>query len=260
MPPCCDNETYPQANFRVALHTFSHKLPDMLALIASPEGESAVLMFPVEQTDKPREVQYRLRWPRSAHATLKEWSKPRTLTSLPAVVRMADPAAPAEAQWRVPGDGAWRKCVPMSFAKSRGEFRVDFLADRPEKADPDLDAMALVGGFPSVYRIRLPFRAGGWSAGESVTLPGEGMEDSPGQSFPPGGFTAVSSAMRITGLSSQVTLRKAKSGQPGAKCRRHPRAFMVRTGERLAPDEIAMLKKEADRLEKEAQEKEVPHG
>lgn len=232
----------------------------MLALIASSEGESAVLMFPVEQTDKPREVQYRLRWPRSAHAALREWSKPRTLTSIPAAVRMADPAAPAEAQWRVPGDDAWRKCVPMTFAKSRGEFRVDFLVDRPEQADPDLDAMALVGGFPSVYRIRLPFKVGGWRAGDTVTLPGDGMEDGPGQSFPPGGFNAVSSCLRITGLSSQVTLRKAKSGQPGATCRRHPRAFMVRTGERLAPDELAMLKEEAERLEQEALEKEVPRG
>lgn len=232
----------------------------MLALIAYPEAESAVLMFPVEQTDKSREVQYRLRWPGSAHAALREWAKPRTLTTIPASVRMADPAEPAEAQWRIPGETAWRKCVPMRFARSSGEFRVDFLMDRPDEADPDLDAMALVGGFPSVYRIRLPFKAGGRKVGESVTLPGEGMEDGPGQSFLPGGFIAVSSSLRITGLSSQVTLRKAKSGQPGAKCRRHPRAFMVCTGERLAPDEIAMLKKEADRLEKEAQEKEVPRG
>lgn len=218
----------------------------MLGLIASYDGENGVLMFHVEQTGgKQRDVQYSLRWPDSAYEGLREWTLPRTVTSLPAVVNLADTTVPVEGRWRFHGEEGWEDCVPMEFGKGKGKFEIEFLEDRPGDADPDLDVMAMVGDFPSVFRITLPRKRGGWKAGEKITRTGRSMERGPGQKFRTGGFVATSRQFRITGLESQVALRKVKAACP-CRAERHPRAYMVRTGQSLSPAEKKELLKQPE--------------
>jgi hypothetical protein len=229
-------ETYRQAKkIRLAKILFNMFDFRVIHLIASYDGTNGILMFPVEQNASKGDVQYRLRWPESEHAALREWSRPRTVTRLPLRFALVDPAVPVEAQWRFAGDEGWEDCVPTEFGDGVGEFDVTFLADRAADDERELEVMGMSGDFPAVFRIFLP--AGSWSAGESIKLTGIGLQKGPGQYFSPGGFVSESARFRIRGLKSQATLlpvEKAVAGKPDAKSR----GFMVMTGSRLKGNEL----------------------
>lgn len=219
----------------------------MIHLIAQYDGTNGILMFPVEQNPNSGDVEYRLRWPESAHPALREWGRVRTVTRLPAQIPLVDPAVAVEGQWRLAGDQGWEDCIPAEFGEGVGDFEIEFLKIRWADADPDLDVMGMVGDFPAVFRITLP--AWTFKAPEKFTVTGSSMSRGPGQYFRPGGFVAESSCYRITGLSSQATLLPVAKAVPG-RITSLSRGFMVKTGRRLQGAELDEFLKQ----------KEVSHG
>lgn len=226
-------------NFLIDGKTFLYKSFGVLALIASYDGENALLMFHVEQTiSRQRDVEYRLRWPKSAYAALKEWSQKNTASRVPIIVGLSDKQVPVEAQWRFKGEEGWEDCVPMVIEPSVGIFEVHILSDRTADDDLKIDAMAMVGDYPSVYQINLPYRFDGYRAGEVLTLEGLSQSVSHGQFFRRGEFVARSSRLAIIGQSSQVTLRNVECAMP-SKADHLKKAFMITTGQKLNESEMA---------------------
>lgn len=192
-------------------------------------------MFHVEQTIPVNGVEYRLRWPGSAHDSLCDWGVPRSISNLPYVFSLTDPSVEVQGQWRIEGEEGWEDCQAMEFGGGSAAFEIEFLEDRPATAERELDAMGMNGDFPAVFRITLPDGAA-WNAGDKISIDGESSQHGPGQYFQPGAFVSESSRLRITGTdSSQVALLSVESAVPGLST--HPqRAFMIRTGT-LPPEE-----------------------
>jgi hypothetical protein len=233
-------------NFLIAEKSFLYKSSSVLALIASYDGENALLMFHVEQTISPqRDVEYRLRSPDSTYAALQEWSKPRTSSRVPIKVNIVDTSVPLEAQWRFKGEQGWEDCVPMEIDPSVGRFEVHILQDRAENADLEIDAMCMVGDYPSVYLVKLPFRAGGYKQGEVIEAYGQSQRVSPGQFFQRGEFIARSTRLAVIGQESQVTLRNVDQAIP-RKAHFHKKAMLIVTGKKLSESELTAFLKEKE--------------
>jgi len=202
-------------------------------------------MFHVEQTTPRGDVEYRLRWPDSAHEALREWGGERRAmhASFPLTFGLEDPGVAVEAQWRYRGDD-WQDCQAMEFAPSIAMFRVVFENGRSAGQDRELDVMGVVGDFTAVFRLRL--EEGEIAPGGQVVLEGQSLELGPGQFFKPGQFHCHSTGIRVTGLDcGQVTLRNADRAVPG-KSASPPRPYLVRTARALPPEEITEFLKQQE--------------
>lgn len=210
----------------------------MLALISVLDGASA-LLFHVEHASKSNPWQYRVRWPESVNAGLRDWQRVRTVEGEGVFVPLLDQGAAVDAEWREDKDGEWQAAVHHEFGDAAATFGVEMLQDRDFTADPVLRVMALVRGQPACFDLTMPkemVRAGRW-----LEVTGVALNRGPGCVLREAGeFAAANDAFRVvnTGPGQGALLRVAGPALPAANPYRG--SFFVRAG-RLPAEEIAKL-------------------
>lgn len=196
------------------------------------------MLFHVEQhKGSGVEVGYRVRWPESRHEDLRDWGGER-VGVLPVMFPLLDLGVAVECQWRGGADEDWEDAVAHEWRHAEADFQVTLVDARGGDRDRELDAGAVVCGYPSFYRLVLP--EGGHDAGSVLRLVGVSLLAGVGQMFEAGEFVARGHGIRIVSASgSRGGLVRVDCAMPGHASPDAPR-MMLSAGS-LDEGELAAL-------------------
>lgn len=204
------------------------------------DGANA-LLFHMEHCDN-RSWRYRVCYPGSETASLREWSWEQVVGEGYVFVGLADPNVSPKFQWRRDdNDAPWHEATSYEFSQATETFVVRVSKTRDMTADPVLQCASLVRGFPSVFDLSLPARILAPSGPETLEVAGVSRILGPGQILQrPGEFSLSHGDWSVANrtASGQVTLRNCQPMPPSPS--EHFGGVVLHAG-RLSEDEIQEL-------------------